>query len=108
VRGGRLDREMGDPPASAPLFAALERLSALLWLFGTANDAQDRNFLDEARELRRRGAEGIRELLAEYPELAERFPTLAWELESGHVEGFGWSNLLDAVERELAAARGGA
>lgn len=106
MRGGRLDREMGDPPASAPLFAALERLSTLLWLFGTANDAQDRNFLEEAGDLRLRGGEGIRELLAEHPELAGRIPSLAWELESGHIEGFGWSNLLDAVERELAAARG--
>ncbi|MCZ7649980.1 MAG: hypothetical protein M5U13_01970 [Thermoanaerobaculia bacterium] len=88
--------------------AALERLSTLLWLFGSANDAQDRSYLDEAGDLRRRAADGIRDLLAERPHLAERFPTLARELESGHIEGFGWSNLLDAVERELAAARGGA
>jgi len=88
--------------------AALERLSALLWLFGTANDAQDRNYIDEAGDLRRRAAGGIRELVEEYPELTELFPTLARELESGHIEGFGWSNLLGAVERELAAARGGA
>ncbi|MCL4838617.1 MAG: hypothetical protein KJ058_11710 [Thermoanaerobaculia bacterium] len=87
--------------------AALEQLGVLLWRFGTANDAQDRSYLDEARDLRRRAAEGIRELVAEQPQLAELFPTLAWELESGHIEGFGWSNLLDAVERELAAARGG-
>ena len=88
--------------------AALDHLGVLLLRFGNANDAQDRGYLDEARDLRRRAAEGIRERVAEQPQLAELFPTLAWELESGHIEGFGWSNLLDAVERELAAARGGA
>lgn len=81
----------------------LERLDKQLWLFGTANDADDHHCGSEGAELRLAAAAEIRALMREHPFLAGVLPGLASELESKHIEGFGWSTLVDALAPELAA-----
>lgn len=81
----------------------LERLDRELWRFGTANDADDHHCGAEGAELRLAAAAAIRALMEEHPFLAGALPGLAGELESKHIEGFGWSNLVDALAPELAA-----
>jgi hypothetical protein len=76
----------------------LERLSEFLWLFGTANDADDHHCGPEGAQLRERATAGIRELIREHPFVVEALPGLERELETGHIEGFGWSNLVDALD----------
>lgn len=85
----------------------LERLNELLRLFGIANDADDHNCGPEGDQLRARGAAGIREVIKEHSFVIDLLPKLEWELDSGHIRGFGWSNLMDALEPEIRAARGG-
>jgi len=79
----------------------LEKLCALLRAFGTANDAQDHDAEDEARRLRLDASAGIRDLMREHPFVAALYPSLGPELESQHIEGWGWSSLVDAVEGRL-------
>jgi hypothetical protein len=81
----------------------LERLDRQLWLFGTANDADDHHCGSEGAELRLAAAAEIRALMREHPFIAGVLPGLAGELESTHIEGFGWSNLVDALALVLAA-----
>ena len=40
----------------------------------------------------------LKERLARHPFLSELMPTLEWEVESGHVLGFGWSALEDSID----------
>jgi hypothetical protein len=83
----------------------LEYLCKPLWLFGTANDADDHNCGPEGTQLRARAAAEIRELIRDHPFVVEVLPGLERELETRHIEGFGWSNLVDALERESGVAR---
>lgn len=79
----------------------LDRVRRLLWLFGTANDADDHHCGAEGGELRARAATGLRELSRRHAVVAEVLPGLAGALDSRHVEGHGWSNLVDAIDREI-------
>ena len=83
--------------------AILSTLLGLLETIGSANDAQDRGYGEEAQRMREDSCEAIRTLLAEHSFLAALFPTLQWEVESQHLLGFGWANLFDAVKSHLAA-----
>jgi len=83
----------------------LESLCRLLWLFGTANDADDHDCGPEGKQLRARAAAEIRALIQDHPFVVEVLPGLERELETGHIEGFGWSNLVDALERESGVVR---
>lgn len=78
----------------------LLRLCKLLWLFGTANDADDHNCGPEGGQLRATAAAGIREVFRDHPWVLEVLPGLEQELETGHIEGFGWSNLADELEQK--------
>jgi hypothetical protein len=79
----------------------LEELAGLLRHFGIANDAQDHKALSEASRLRRDASARIRELMLQHPFVAVLLPSLGDELESGRIETFGWSGLVDAVEGRL-------
>lgn len=81
----------------------LERLNRQLWLFGTANDADDHHCGTEGAQLRLAAAAEIRVLMRAHPFIAGVLPGLAGELESKHIEGFGWSTLVDALAPELTA-----
>jgi len=80
---------------------ALHLLLGLLSTIGSANDAEDHHYLDDARRMREESCESIRNLMEQHTFLAEFFPTLQWELDSQHILGFGWSNLYHEVENRL-------
>jgi hypothetical protein len=82
----------------------LNNLAALLYNIGSANDAEDHGYLADAAQMRSQACAGIRSLLAEHPFLSSLLPSLASELDSGHILGFGWATLLDAVEHTLQEA----
>ncbi len=79
----------------------LGRVRELLWLFGTANDADDHHCGAEGGELRARAATGLRELGRRYAVVAEVLPGLAGALDGRHIEGHGWSDLVDKIDREI-------
>jgi hypothetical protein len=86
--------------------AVLAELRQLLWTLGTANDAQDRDCAEEAERLRRDACKDITELAAKHTFLADLFPKLQWEVDSGNILGTGWlrlSNALDAQVKHLDA-----
>jgi hypothetical protein len=78
--------------------AVLASLRSFLWTIGSANDAQDHGSVDEAERMRRSACEDIGGPMAEHAFLMEMFPKLEWELESGHILGFGWSSLSDDLD----------
>jgi hypothetical protein len=81
--------------------AVLRTLRDLLETIGSANDAEDHGYGEEAVRMRNDSCEAIRDLLAEHAFLAELFPKLQWELDTQHILGFGWSDLCDGVEAHL-------
>lgn len=87
--------------------AALHLLLGLLSILGSANDAEDHHYLDDARRMREESCESIRNLMEQHTFLAEFFPTLQWELDSQHILGFGWSNLYHEVENRLYILQNG-
>ena len=87
--------------------AALHLLLGLLSILGSANDAEDHHYLDDARRMREESCESIRNLMEQHTFLAEFFPTLQWELDSQHILGFGWSNLYHEVENRLKILQNG-
>jgi hypothetical protein len=94
-----LESQPLDPDARAVLLEVL----ALLESIGSANDAEDHHYLDEAERIRREAADGIRALADENPVVESVLPTLAAELDSGHVLGFGWADLAARVRSHIRA-----
>ena len=72
-----------------------EALRDSLHLVGSANDAEDRGLGREAAGMRTRAAAALRALLDDHPVVRDLLPDLATELDTGHIFGFGWTNLLD-------------
>ncbi len=87
--------------------AALHLLLGLLSTIGSANDAEDHHYQDDARRMREESCESIKNLMEQHTFLAEFFPTLQWELDSQHILGFGWSNLYHEVENRLNITQNG-
>jgi len=79
--------------------AVLLSLQALMGSIGSANDAEDHGYLGEAERMRTESCEAVRDLMAQHAFLAGSFPKLQWELDSGHILGFGWAE----VGREAGA-----
>ncbi len=90
-----------------PRRAVLRALRRLLWRIGSANDAQDHGSGAEAERMRSDSCEGVRGLLADHPFLAELFPKLQRELDTGHILGFGWSQLSDRLDAYLTQSEAG-
>ena len=82
----------------------LLQVLALLESDGSANDAEDHGYLDDAERMRAEACDGIRAIAAECPDVAAVLPSLAEGLDSGHVFGFGWSNLAAQVRAHIRAA----
>ena len=81
----------------------LEQVVALLESIGSANDAEDHGYAAEAERIRGEASEGIREIAREHPFVVELLPNLTEELDSGHVFGFGWSELAGAARAATRA-----
>lgn len=82
----------------------LRILRDLLGTIGSANDAEDHGYIEDADRMRKDSCEAIRGLMAEYAFLAGLFPKLQWELDTQHILGFGWAELYDGVEVHLQAS----
>ena len=80
---------------------ALVLLQHLCATIGSANDADDHGYADDARRMREDACESIRNLAAQHPFLAARIPTLERELETGHIFGFGWGDIYNAADALL-------
>jgi hypothetical protein len=78
---------------------ALRILQGLLVTIGSANDAEDHGYHEDARQMRDDSCEAIQGLMAQHAFLWELLPTLQWELDSRHILGFGWLNLCDELEK---------
>ena len=78
----------------------LHTLHNLLHTIGSANDAEDHGYADDARQMRNDSCESIRRLTQAHPFLITQFPTLQKEVESGHIFCFGWSDLAHLVEAQ--------
>jgi hypothetical protein len=83
----------------------LSEVTELLYRIGSANDAEDHNYKEDAERMRREACESLRELLEEHPFLNDLLPGLYRELDTGHILGFGWSQLLDEIEVHLSALK---
>ncbi len=81
--------------------AILRTLRDLLETIGSANDAEDHGYGEEAIRMRNDSCEAIWGLLTEHAFLTELFPKLRWELDTQHILGFGWAELCDGVEAHL-------
>ena len=79
----------------------LRTLRDLLRSIGSANDAEDHGYKEDAQRMRKDSSEAIRGLISEHAFLAEIFPKLPWELETQHILGFGWAELYDRVDANL-------
>lgn len=79
----------------------LNTLRKLLEMIGSANDAEDHGYVEDAARMRHESCETIRELLMEHGFLSELFPKLQWELDTGHILGFGWAELYHSVDEQL-------
>jgi hypothetical protein len=79
----------------------LRSLVGLLSTIGSANDAEDHGYREDAERMRNDSCEAIRGLMAEHPFLAEFFPKLQGELDTQHILGFGWAELYDGVDAHL-------
>lgn len=75
----------------------LSGLEALLSAFGSANDAEDHGYTDEAVRLREGSQAAIRALLAEHTFVARLFPHLLGELDTQRFLYFGWADACRAV-----------
>ena len=93
---------MNESGTNAEHFGEADRTALLLLrrlcaAFGSANDADDHGYADDARRMREDAAESIRNLAAQHPFLATHIPTLERELETGHIFDFGWANIYNAA-----------
>jgi hypothetical protein len=97
--------EAGRSPARMPeeRQAVLLTLRDLLSTIGSANDAEDHCYREEAERMRKDSCEAIRGLMEEHAFLTELFPKLQWELDTQHILIFGWSELYDSVDAHLMA-----
>ena len=76
---------------------ALLLLRHLCATIGSANDADDHGYADDARRMREDACESIRNLAAQHPFLAARIPTLERDLASGRLFIFGWEEIDNAA-----------
>lgn len=76
-----------------------------LHAIGSANDAEDHNYKQDAERMRTEACAALRKLLEQHPFLGELLPELQGELDSDHILGFGWSTLLDAIEAYVSAVK---
>jgi len=66
-----------------------EVASHLHWI-GSANDAENHNYKENAERMHLEACASLRELLEPHPFLGELLPGLRSELDTDHMLGFGW------------------
>jgi len=88
-------------PLDAQARAVVAEAALHLQRIGSANDAEDHGYRQDAQRMRRDACAALQALLVGHPFLGALVPRLRQELDSGHILGFGWSVLLDDIERHL-------
>jgi hypothetical protein len=88
-------RQRGSDALAKPLAALIAQLSEL----GSANDAENHGYSDEADEIRSEAFAEIRKLLDTHPAICEVLPDIRAFLDDGSLAHFGW-----ATQREHAQA----
>ena len=110
----------GKPPAGWRCFAShepaggfkfvpqelkvLHQLARELQRIGSANDAADHGYREQADRMQAEACSSISELLEQHPFLEVLLPKLRGELETGNINSFGWSSLLDEIEPRLSGS----
>ena len=79
----------------------LSTLRDLLETIGSANDAEDHGYIEDADRMRKDSCEAIQGLITQHVFLTELFPKLQWELDTQHILVFGWAELYDGVNAHL-------
>ena len=81
---------------------ALNLLQGLCYTVGSANDAEDHGYGEEAKRMRGESCESIRNLVNQTPFLLEHFPGVKEELDTWRFLAFGWSSIAREAEALLA------
>lgn len=76
-------------------------LRGLLETIGSANDAKDHGYTEDADRMRKDPCEAIQVLVTQYNFLAELFPEIQWELDTQRILVFGWADLYNSVNSYL-------
>ncbi len=79
----------------------LSALLANLRMIGSANDAEDHGYRDEAERMRRESRNAIISLLNENKFLLELLPTLEQELDLERLYLFSWADLCRLIDEQL-------
>jgi hypothetical protein len=79
----------------------LRTLRDLLETIGSANDAEDHGYTEEADRMRKDSCDAIQGMITQNVFIVELFPKLQWELDTQHILVFGWAELYDAVNAHL-------
>lgn len=85
--------------------SALQKLDQFLCAIGSANDAEDHGYLENAQQIRDESKQAIRDMINECSFLAELFPTLQVELESQNFLDFGWASFSRKANEEILKPR---
>ena len=79
----------------------LSALRNLLRTIGSANDAEDHGYTEDAARMRKDSCEAIQDLVMQHAFLAELFPKLQGELDTRSILVFGWAEICDDVSAYL-------
>ena len=79
------------------LDAILAEIQLHLHKIGSANDAENHQYTEDAGRMRSEASVSLHLLIEQNPILKDFLPTLLTELNTGHIFGFGWSMLLDQI-----------
>lgn len=86
---------------SEEIITVLSALQANLRMIGSANDAEDHGYLDEAERIRRESRITIRDMVNENKFLLDLFPTLEQELDSERLLLFSWADLCRLIDEKM-------
>ena len=76
-------------------------LLSLLSEIGSANDAEDHGYLQDAEQIRADTLERIEKIFADHPVVVELFPELTTQIRTQNFLGHGWYFCYQEVEKQL-------
>ena len=81
--------------------AVLITLRGLLETIGSANDAEDHGYIEDAQQMRNDSREAIQGLITQHAFLTELFPKIQSQLDTRRIQIFGWADLCHGVDAAL-------
>jgi hypothetical protein len=76
-------------------------LQKILHQIGSANDAEDHGYLEDAHSLREKNIDSIRKVILEEKWLNDLFPNLIREVASKSFLDYRWSHYSQEIEEQL-------